>query len=593
MRLEINGIEADLGNNIIALTRQVINISNLALRNIDITNRLQLPKSNQNQIIFNSADRVETNSAGLDVLYKCKIIDTFFVFNGVGFLNEASNYYSLQLVDESKELFNQLNDKINLLQYDNQDFTFNGTSYNSLKLLNTSNLWVWSIVAMHEQKTVDKTRFTSGDNGLIYSRPLFSFKKILTDLIEAKGWAINFDTDIVDNLAISSNAQAFYVTSYQKTFAETLSLSGEQNLNNLNTNDFENEVTTGSTTITIGNYETIFRLRGNIASDTDVIIKFISTSVGSSKQQTKEFKVKSNETYIDLKTSAFKPSSPDTSASVEITIEGTGDIQFLDTLLYTIIEETKLGDLSDNNLIGFKVKAFDNIPDKKQIDIFRDALKITNSIIVPDTFNKIIYVKSLKNLSKINSIDWSEKFDADNYTQTNRISGYAQINNLIYDNDDFVNSDLGKETFTINNQSLKDSEDILQLEYGASNEVSIEGYTQYPVASFDVYNDTERLNKINDRLLYVYNDSGNTYTLARFLNIDWRTLKDEYYSNWLQSFSRLRIVEGYADLNKLDVISHNFINLVYIDHFKSSFFVHIIEDFVPNRKTKIELLKFL
>ena len=101
MRLEINGTEADLGNNIIALTRRVIDLNNLSFRNIDITNKLKLPKSNINQQIFDSADRVGTNGDGLDVLYKSKIIDQFFIFNGLGFLNEANNTYNFQLSESS------------------------------------------------------------------------------------------------------------------------------------------------------------------------------------------------------------------------------------------------------------------------------------------------------------------------------------------------------------------------------------------------------------------------------------------------------------------------------------------------------------
>ena len=596
MRLEIDGKEADLGNNIIAITRKVIDLENLALRNIDITNRLMLPKSNQNQEIFNSADRIGTSGTGFDKLYKSKIIDQFFIFNGVGFLNESNITYNFQLSESSKELFANLNQNISLLDWDQYDFTFNGTSYNNLKLLSANNVWVWPIIAMHEEKTEDKTRFESGDAGLKWSRPVFSFKKILIDLIENQGWTIELDTDIIDRVGISSNAKKFYVTSYQKTLDEVFVLSGEENIDNLDSNDFENNVTTASTTIDIGLIPTIFRLRGNVLAENDVTVKIVSTSNPSAKEQTKEFKIASGQTYIDFKTSEFKPAEDtDTANIIEITISGTGDFEFQDTLLYTIIEEQQLGILSDNNLIGYRIKAFDNMPVKKQIDIFRDALKITNSIIVPDSFNKIINLKTLNSISKNNSTDWSDKFNADTntYTQTNKISGYAQVNNLIYDNDEFVGSDLGFDSFDINNESLKDTVDILKLEWGASDEVEIENQN-FTIASFDIYDDDERLNEINDRLIYVYNDQESAvFTLGRFLELDWRSLKTSYYSNWFASFSRLRIIEGFADLNKLDVIGHDFILLVYIDKFKSSFFVLAMEDFIPGKATKVQLLKFL
>lgn len=596
MRLEIDGKEADLGSNIIAITRKVIDLKNLSLRNIDITNKLKLPKTNPNQEIFNSADRVGTDGTGFDELYTSKIIDQFFIFNGIGFLRETNSTYDFQLSEQSKELFANLNEKISLLDWDQYDFTFSDASYDSLKLIDINNVWVWPIIAMHEDTIETKTRFAAGNNGLKWSRPCFSFKKILIDLIENQGWTIELDTDIVDRVGISSNASKFYVTSYQKTLNESISLIGEENLDGLNTNDFENNVTTTLTTIDIGTTPTIFRLRGPVITDTDVTIKFIATSSPSGEEQTKEFQIASGQTYVDFKTSEFKPADDlDTANSIQITIDGDGEFDFVDTLLYTIIEEQKLGNLIDNNLIDYRVKAFDNMPDKKQIDIFRDAIKITNSIIEPNSFDKNIKLRTLDNLSKLNSIDWSGKFNGDPgaFTVTNRISGYARINNLIYDNDDIVASGTGEDSFEIANESLKDQADVLKLEWGGSEEVEIENVS-FTVSSFEVYNDNERINEINDRLIYIYDDQeAAVYTLGRFLQLDWRSLKTNYYSNWLDSFSRLRIIEGVADLNKLDVIGHDFLKLVYIDKFKSSFFVLAMEDFVPGKATEVNLFKFL
>lgn len=595
MRLEIDGKEADLGNNIIAITRKVIDLKNLSLRNIDITNRLRLPKSNQNQEIFNSADRVETTGTGFDKLYSSKIIDQFFIFNGIGFLNESNSTYDFQLSESSKRLFSNLNERINLLPWDQYDFTFNQTSYNNLKIIDTNNVWVWPIIAMHEIKTEDKTRFTAGDAGLKWSRPVFSFKKILLDLIENQGWTIELDTTIIDRIGISSNAKKFFVTSYQKTLDEAFVLVGSENIDNLDSNDFENNVTTTSTTIDIVTVPTTFRLRGPVLAENDVNIKIVSTSNPSGKEQTKEFVISKNQTYIDFKTDEFDlAEDTDTENLIEIIIDGIGEFEFQDTLFYTIIEEQQLGNLTDNNLIGYRVKAFDNMPaDKKQIDIFRDALKITNSIITPDSFEKKIELKTLNNLSKLKSIDWSNKFNTDSYTVINKISGYAQVNNLIYDNDDTVGSDLGFESFEIENESLKDSIDVLGLDWGASNEVEIENQN-LTIASFNIYDDNERINEINNRLVYIDDDQEVvTFTLGRFLQLDWRSLKTNYYSNWFDSFGRLRIIKGEADLNKLDVIAHDFLNLVYIEKLKSSFFVLDMEDFVSGKATRVQLLKFL
>lgn len=593
MRLEINGTEADLGANIIAITRQVIDLDNLSLRNIDITNRLRLPKSNVNQQIFNSADRVETNNDGLDLIYQSKIIDQFFIFNGIGTLNETNLRYNFQLIEASKNLFKSLNDKINKLSYDDQDFTFNDANYDILKVIDDDSIWVWPIVAMHEDTVESKTRFTSGDAGLKWSRPMLNFKKILTDLIENQGWTINIDTDIIDRLAISANAQRFYVTSYQKTFNASYTLSGSQDLTGYNTNDFEFGVTTLFASFSIGNTPTAFKLRGPVIADTDVIFQVVATSTPSNKIITKEFKILEGQTDVDFTTSEFKPSDSDTGITIKVRLSGTGDFEFTDTLFYSIIEEQQLGNLSSNNLIGYRVKAFDNMPDKTQMDIFRTALIITNSIIEPNSFKKEINLKSLKFISKLKSKDWSSKFEGTEgtYSIKNTISGYAQKNNLIYDNDESVAVDLGLDFFEIDNEISQDETDVLKIEFGASNEVEIENQSK-TIAHLLCYDDTERINELNDRIVYLFDDTTPaTYTMGRFIELDWRTLKETYYKTWFNSFNRLRIIEGYANLNKSDVINHDFIDLVYIDKFKSTFFVLIMDDYIAGELTKIKLLK--
>lgn len=588
MRLEIDGIEADLSNNIIAITRRVLDVSSPSTRNIDITNRLQLPNTNTNSQIFSSAGEVGTTSKGLDKLYKAKIIDLFFTFNGLGFLTESSDRYLFQLSEASKELFSNLNDSVKALPFDQYDFTFSQAAYDSLKTF-TESVWVWPIVAMHEEKFLENTRFEAGDAGLKYSRPFFSFYKILIEAVEAQGWSISYDSDIINTLGISSNNDKFYVTSYQKTLSDALTISGSTTLSGLDTNDFEHNVTTGGTTVT-NTVNSIYRLRGDVIAVADFRVVINSVANPSGKVQSKEFIIKQGQTFVDFKTSSFKVSGSDTDYAVSVVIEGDGDLTFVDTLLYTIIEEGDLGDLSTNPLLNYRVKAYDNLPSKSQINIFKDSLKITNSIIVPDSFNKSIEIKSLNKLSKLNTVDWSDKFNTDAYSVTNVVSGYAKKNYMVYDNDDTVLPSVGEEYFEIDNEALKDMTNVLELDYSASNDVDLNNYS---IASMDAYSDTERVNTLNTRLVNLHLDDTLQYTLGRFVDIDFRALKENYYKNWYESFRNLRIIEGTADLKTLDVIAHDFMQLVYIDEFKSSFFVHSIEDYVPGKLTKVELLKFL
>jgi len=239
--------------------------------------------------------------------------------------------------------------------------------------------------------------------------------------------------------------------------------------------------------------------------------------------------------------------------------------------------------------VGYRVKAYDNLPDIQQIDLFRLSMVVTNSIIISDTLNKELEIKNI-NYSKLFNYDWSEKFVQGSEVIENNLSTYAQTNNLEYDNDTTVNSRLGRASFAVTNEALKDEQTFIKLDYGASNEVEISSNT---IAHFEVYTDTVRANdELNKRLVYVYNDAGNVYTLARFLNIDWNTLITDYYGDFVNSVSRLRYVEALFNLNKLDVLGFDFGRTVYIEPLKATFIVLAIEDFVPDSLTRVKMLKF-
>lgn len=593
MRLEINGIEADV-TQLITLTRQVIDIENMATRLVDVTNSFSLPKTNVNQQIFESGDIVGSDNNKIDGFFTAKIIDQFFLFNGYGYINEINGSYKFQLIELSKSIFDNMNKPIKELDFESDDFTYNIAGYNSLKLLSSS-VWVWPIISMHEKKTSTETVIPTTTNAnLTYLRPSFRLKTILDKAFEDNNWSITYDP-LIDQLAISSNHENFYVTSYQKTLDVTYNPAGTPvNLTGLNTNDFENVISTTNTVINIGTIKTRFRLRGTIITNATITIIFKGTSSVAGDVTTEQLTIYSGTNEVDYTTGYFETS--DAGHNIEIFINGTGSIEFDDTLVYTIIEEEDLGDLSTNQLIGYRVKAYDNLPEIDQIDIFRLTLVITNSVIIPSSLDKSIELKNL-NYSKNYNYDWSDKFVQGSENIKNILPEYAQTNYLEYDNDETVNPRLGRSSFIVNNTVLKDEQSFITLNFGASNEVDVSGQT---IAHFNIYGlnpevgatDYKRINTLNKRLVYCYNDGGGTYTLARFLQVDWGTIKANYYEKFFNSLYRLRYIEAYFNLNKLDVLGFDFERLVYVDYFKSNFIVLGIEDFRADRFTKVKMLKY-
>lgn len=589
-KLEVNGKEVDLSNQIIALTRQVINPEEPTTRLIGISNKFQLPITQNNKEIFNFPFILNSNSLSLDKTYPAKYIDQTPIFDGVAFVRKYDvNTFDLQLADSSKDLFDNLKSGIKKLNFDDQDIIFNQTNYDVLKFPSSSRLWVWPIVSMHEDRTVDKSRFAPGNDGLKYSRPMFSLNYMLNKLVQNQNWTFGNDQDLTENVCFSSNHDKFYVTSYQKIISEALNLSGPENLTGLDAIDFNKGNILTSTTINIGATKTKFRLRGKVEAAGLTKIQIKGTESVTLKETVQEFLISSDQTEIDFTSKDFSSSA--NSITVQIIIDGTGNFEFKDLLLYTIIEEESFGDLSTNPLIDYKVKAYDNLLKVSQLDLFKLAAILTNSIYEPDSFTRNINIKSLNNLSKLNAFDWSDKYDQKSETIENVLTKYGQSNELVYDNDDTIDAAVGKDTFPVFNESFDDVKEYIKIPFGATNDIELSGFT---VGDFDIYNDTERENKLNPRILYFYdNTEPADYTIGRFSELDWRSLKANYYQSWFDSLYRTRVIEGLADLNKLDVLGFDFTKLIYIEYFKSYFFCLSIENYVPGKATKIKLLKFL
>ena len=442
---------------------------------------------------------------------------------------------------------------------------------------------------MHKERDVANTRFAAGNSGLKFSRPTFRIKTIIEKMFTSRNWTLNYDSTIIDRLAISSNAQEFFVTSYQKTFNTSFVLAGQTTVTGIDVNDFENDVTTSADNINISTTITAFRLRGTINADTSVKISVQSVGQGGITEQF-DFFVDELTTDIDFTTPKIESAANNT--RVFLLLEGTGNIEFIDLFYYSIIEEQDLGDLDANELIGYRVKVYDNLRDISQISLFMDTMVITNSILQPDSLNSIVNLKSLSKLSKLRAVDWSEKFEADSETISPVLSEIAKINFVEYNNDDTIDINAGRDFFETENENLKDETTYTQLDWGASIDTEINGFS---IADFLVYDDAERINDINDRILFIFDDDdiSPVFTMARFADLNWMSLKDSFYDNWFESFRRPRVITGMANLNKLDVLGFNFLDLVFIDNFDSYFFVLEISNFVSGQLTKIKLLKFL
>lgn len=581
MEIKVNGELVELGDSYPAITKKSIDIQNPSARFLDFTNKFNLPRTNANSQKFEHPAEVGSNGRGMDKRFRVSIYDVFELFNGYGSTdNLDKNTIPLQVTDQSKELFDALNISLNKINWDDEDTILNQTAIDLLDTVDTDQCWYWGKACFHELAVTANTDQTTGNDRCKYSRPVFLVNGLLKRAIEAADWTVTLPDE---NLAFNCNFEKFFFTSYQKTVNGTLNPAGTLNIGDLTSNDFEHaDLTTTTTTIDVGALKTSFRFRGTVETNADIYLIVTATDkVDSSKVTTNRFLLPRDEAEVNFTSSEFQS---DNGHTVTIQLSGTGQADFTDLLIYTIHPEES-EDLSTNPWLSYKIKAYDNLPDLKYLDLFRLICTLFNYIHETNQREKTIEFLSLANISKLNAGDWSDKFIIGSEKITNKFQGVFKKNLLKYDNDLTIPIRTGEAYFETDNENLKDEGDYIKLSFGASKECTIGSNTTVHIP---IYSNTTRITEptTNRRLFYINSDK------LQFSQIDWENLKDDYYETWFNSLSRIRMISADFKLSKLDVLKWKPRNLVYIDFFKTTFFVLEIRNFIPWRKTPVKLLAY-
>jgi len=579
MEVNVNGEYIELGDSSPAITKKSIDINNPSVRFLDFTNKFQLPYTNKNARIFDNPSAVGSDNRSLDKLYNVSIEDVFKLFSGKGFLESAnSSGFNLQVVDSSFDLFKSLEKGLNKINWDDKDLLLTTASIDANDAANLDSCWIWNKVCLHENALQINTDLTTGNARCKYSRPSFYVQSFLKRAIELAGYVYSpSNTD----LAFSACHSSFFFTSYQKTFtASAFNPSGSLAITGLNVNDFSHaDLTVSSGNINIAAVKTKFRLRGSVTSSSVITLVIRATdNLDPTKVSESKLVLAIGMQDIDFSSSEFQSKDGYT---IDLRLEGTGAVS-ITALLYTLVSD-KDRDLSLNHFLGYKIKVYDNLPDLTYLDLFKLICVVGNEFQQIDNFQKVFAFGSLANISKLNTVDWSDKFIIGSEQVTAQFSGVYQKNWLKYNNDATVNPELGWSYFNSDNESLQKEGDYISLKFGASNAVSIAGND---IAHLKIYNDTGRIPEqtINIRVFAV-SGSRLTFTPISWLNIT-------AYTAFFNSLFRIRAIEADVSLSKLDFLKWHQKQLVYIDYFKTTFLVLEISNFIPGRKTKVKLLGY-
>lgn len=588
-KLIINGHTATLGSARIALNKAAYNWFNFNNRFVGFSRAFNLPRCTENDAIFNRGDNLAVNKNRYNVYYNFVYQDAEQVlFSGKLKLLETTNTaYNIQLLDSAIDFFDNITDRslqdINSNTLDAQDFTFGLTAFNALKQSSITNAWVWSATANNIDK--QSTSIPGTEASLKYSRPLLRVDWLVNKIFNEADFTYN-DTflEAVENLAISVNHEAFYVCSYLKEFDQTYSVNETFTVPDLDTNTFEYNAPTTSTTIDVGSIDTRIVIRGTITTDSDAIeIAISSDSTTSADTQEQRLVLATGTNEVFFVSDVF--STSEANNYITIKILANGDVTF-NCQIYTRIEEQAFGDLSTNPLLNYRVRLFDNMPDVAQKDLIKELLNVRGLYFNSLNAQQQIQCFPYSELNQNFAIDWSDKVERNTISVTGTNSSYAQNSRLTYNNDDATQANTGRGTIAVNDITIVDEATIYTSLFGASEEVRISGHV---LAYFGTYNDTERENTINIRLVEFYEES--TYTIAKFENLAFDKVLSNKYASVLPSLQKQEIVEINAYLNRVDYLSFNFTQAVYIGFLRSTFFVISLQDYIEKQPTEVTLLK--
>ena len=564
-QIEINNTEIELGTNRIVLNKESFSVENWESKKIDFSESLTVPR---------------INFMKFNTLYDFKYKENgSIVFIGIAILlSETKTESEIILLDNSISLFDSMNENLNKLELDSQDFVFNLTEYAAKKVLNSS-IWLWSAANNHTEKILSKNILS---NNLAFSRPFFSCKRLLELIFDVKKWTFetSLKSELLNKLIISSNHETFYFTSYEKTFNETIVNTG-LSLIELDSYSFIKTDSIISTYTLSLNYKTNIRFRGYITSDSEQILQIVATSSAATNSETQNFTINKGRNYYDLTSNEFE--TIDSTYDLDFNFIGSGSLILEDFRIYTLINEIDFGTMSLANFTDYLVKTYDNIPNISQKDLFKNCLAQIAGVFKTDSLRKKIKINSLGELSKLSSLDWSNKF-IENSEKKVSLDSFGKNNYFNYNNKE--NSSLGRGLFTIENDTLINSKIVFSSIFGACSEVLINTNS---ISDFAVYNDTERINTFNCIISYYENVAA--YSIARFNLLNGNNILIDYYKNITQAVQNGEILEVEIILNNSDFFNFDFTRTIYIKSLKATFYILKINNYIHNTQCELIMLR--
>ncbi len=260
------------------------------------------------------------------------------------------------------------------------------------------------------------------------------------------------------------------------------------------------------------------------------------------------------------------------------------------------------------------------IPDVKQSDLLKTYLNLTGSIVQVDNGLKQVTILPFQSIVNniANSVDWSNKLDLTEEPEITYLAdGYGQTNTFKWKYDELIDPNetatFADGSFSINDQSLEDIVDLVEIDFSASTQALISGFTvvdlsnlfdsvgvfadeleqriifgKFTDVAFTYTDGTSNIAQTTDILLTHFQKSTEDYNLGFDYNII-----PNFYKGLTDVLDRFKQVKCLVRVSASDINKLDFTKPVYIQYFNAYFYLSVVESYTPTAKqsTSVELVK--
>lgn len=605
IQLYLNEQLADISKGeVIALTYQLNNIAELSTRNGNFSNRITLPLSKTNKSIIENTQSVPSEGTTPYKILNCRVFQNGIevIRKGLAVIQQINTY------DFEINIFSGLSNFFQLIE---------GLSIQDLNLSDLDH--TYDAATIYANRDND---YTSGfcypviDYGLLPDTgtevqalqlyPSVFFETILQAIANEQNYTLK--GDILSNEKFLRVISAFSNEEFKngQRFIDENGLSGQQTTpQTINTGLTAVDIDFYSNTFT-GTVVTGFRIDLNITSitlPTNGVIELIlekngvfSESLGfiTTFEGNYSFSLPQR-TYVatDVINFAFRNNPA---------IVGSGSYDFSITFQEGEVQPENI-DLSiiDGTIVNLEA----TLPEMTQEEWLISCFNQFGIIPISDNEERTLTLLTFQDVYNNKSIglDWSNKIDKRAFEKETKFRTYAQNNNLKYKEDEIVNVS-GDGVLKVNDQTLEQTTDLIELEYSASDTANYFTY-QFQVSSIPILTDDAGTIAITEKVeprVLILEDSetanslqwfqdvasigtSNEYKIGRFTPINFTNLKNEFY-NFLENriLEKAQLLTFNVKLTETDIKNLDLAVPVYVEWLGGWFYINRINEFTGSEQ---------